>query len=112
MPQGSLLMQRKLLKSRYDLLADSSRDTGKIMYLWDSHAAVARWSMKCMSRRLAWLPAVRLIRPVTGVIIGRGLISNHITSSATIYTVPIAMASGIQPYSKPASMLNQTRAIV
>lgn len=33
-----------------------------------------------MSRRLAWLPAVRLMRPVTAVIMGRGLISNHITS--------------------------------
>ena len=28
---------------------------------------------------------------------------------ATIYTVPIAIASGIQPDSKPASMLNQSR---
>ena len=31
MPQGSLLMQREILKLRYDLLADSSQDTGKIM---------------------------------------------------------------------------------
>ena len=31
-PQGSLLMQqREILKPSYDLLADSSRDTGRIM---------------------------------------------------------------------------------
>ena len=80
MPQGSLLMQQDCLKLRYDLLADSSRDKVKVVQLPDSHAAAARWSMKCVSRRLAWPPAVQMIRPVTAVIMGRGLISNHITS--------------------------------